>query len=152
MWDEPGAPAGWKRGIKYNNKEYEEVLRRVAEIRKRLGVRADHCEKVAWVLGKEGADLDSAALKAEVEVEAEAEAEAQDPVEENEEDITGSNAKRKEKKRTVTAKPVVTRPKKETQPPSKEKGTKRKARQPDALPEGVRRSSRRRTDAYYGED
>jgi hypothetical protein len=57
MWGEGGKPGGWKTGIKYNVKEYREVVERVGLLRKRLGVRAVDAEKVAWVLGKEGVDV-----------------------------------------------------------------------------------------------
>jgi hypothetical protein len=60
MWDE-GTSAGWKRVIKYNMKEYEALLGKVEELRGRLGVRSVDVEKVAWVLGKEGADIDAGA-------------------------------------------------------------------------------------------
>lgn len=57
-WDEPGSPDGWQRKIKYNAKEYEFVLEKVNALVKRLDVRAVDAEKVAWVLGKEGAIVD----------------------------------------------------------------------------------------------
>ncbi|KAH7389502.1 hypothetical protein DE146DRAFT_758811 [Phaeosphaeria sp. MPI-PUGE-AT-0046c] len=57
-WDEPGSPNGWQRKIKYNAKEYEMVLAKVNELVERLNVKAVDAEKVAWVLGKEGVDLD----------------------------------------------------------------------------------------------
>jgi len=135
VWDEPGAPGGWTRGIKYNKKEYEEVLRRVTELRKRLGVRADHCEKVAWVLGKEGGDLGSA--KTEIE----------DSMREKREDAKDPEAEKEGKKPTATAKPVPKGFTKETKAPANEKGTKRKVDEAKGAPEGLRRSSRRRTDA-----
>jgi hypothetical protein len=58
MWDEPGSPNGWQRKIKYNVKEYEILLEKVDVLVKRLGVRAVDAERVAWVLGKEGVDVD----------------------------------------------------------------------------------------------
>lgn len=57
MWDEPGTPNGWKRAIKYNAKEYEALIKNVDDLVNRLGVRAVDAEKVAYVLGKEGADI-----------------------------------------------------------------------------------------------
>lgn len=59
MWDEPGSPEGWKRGIKYSVKEYEALFARVEELRKRLNIRAVDAEKVAWVLGKESVNVDA---------------------------------------------------------------------------------------------
>jgi hypothetical protein len=66
---------GWERKIKYNTKEYEVVVTKVNELRMRLGKGmgtergevtgtdlvgwAVHVEKVAWVLGKEGLDVNS---------------------------------------------------------------------------------------------
>jgi hypothetical protein len=58
MWDEPGSPIGWQRKIKYNTKEYEMLLEKVGALVKRLVVRAVDVERVAWVLGKEGIDID----------------------------------------------------------------------------------------------
>lgn len=59
MWDEEGGggPSGWKRAIKYNNKEYGELVKRVKDGVERLQVSAVDCERVAWVLGKEGVDV-----------------------------------------------------------------------------------------------
>lgn len=57
MFDESGSPGGWKRTIKYNAKEYNELIKKVDVLVSRLGVRALDAEKVAYVLGKEGADL-----------------------------------------------------------------------------------------------
>lgn len=57
MWDAPGSPGGWKRGIKYTAKEYEMLLKGVSELSERLGVRAVDMERVAWVLGKEKVDV-----------------------------------------------------------------------------------------------
>lgn len=52
----------WKKKIKYNVAEYRDVVKKVGELRKRLGeeVRAVDAERVAWVLGKEGIDVGSA--------------------------------------------------------------------------------------------
>ncbi|KAJ4294520.1 hypothetical protein N0V90_008211 [Kalmusia sp. IMI 367209] len=57
MWDDSGKPTGWDRPIKYNAKEYEEVVKRVGEVRVRLGAEAVDVEKVAWVMGREGVDV-----------------------------------------------------------------------------------------------
>lgn len=61
-WDEANDAkgAGWRRGIKYNAKEYGVLVEKVSVLRKRLGVgnvMAVDVEKVAWVLGKEGVDV-----------------------------------------------------------------------------------------------
>lgn len=57
MWDNAGPPVGWQRKIKYTTREYEALLGKVGELRERLECRAVDAEKVAWVLGKEGADV-----------------------------------------------------------------------------------------------
>jgi hypothetical protein len=49
----------WKRGIKYNIKEYASLVEKVRELRLRLGPRAVDIERVAWVLGREGVRLDA---------------------------------------------------------------------------------------------
>ncbi|OCK77410.1 hypothetical protein K432DRAFT_333939 [Lepidopterella palustris CBS 459.81] len=59
MWDEGGTKGrGWERKIGYTAKEWEEVIQRVGEVRERLGVSAGECERVAWVLGREGVDVE----------------------------------------------------------------------------------------------
>jgi hypothetical protein len=77
MWDESGSPAGWKRKIKYNVKEYEALVEKVDELRERLGVRAVDVERVAWVLGREGVDCDEGEIEEDVEGDAEKEAEVE---------------------------------------------------------------------------
>lgn len=57
-WDDEGS-TGWNRTIKYNLKEYDRLFGRVELLSRRLGLRAVDMEKVAWVLGKEGADIDA---------------------------------------------------------------------------------------------
>ena len=61
MWGLPGSSDGWKRAIKYNVKEYAELVERVSGLRARLGkeIRAVDVERVAWVLGRENADVDA---------------------------------------------------------------------------------------------
>ncbi|KAF2690859.1 hypothetical protein K458DRAFT_382437 [Lentithecium fluviatile CBS 122367] len=141
MWDEPGKPGGWKRAIKYNNKEYEELIGRVEKVRERLGVRAVDCEKVAWVLGKDGVDLDGGA-EADRSIETKAKYKELEQQEE----------KKVKKDSKAKPKPIVKSSTKEVKAVSKGKGTKRKADETVTVLEGVRRSSRRKTDTYYGED
>ena len=59
QWDEADSAkgGGWDRVIKYTVKEYKEVVERMGEVRERLGVKAVDVEKVAYVLGQEGADV-----------------------------------------------------------------------------------------------
>lgn len=56
-WDGTGK-TGWGRSIKYNVTEYKEILAIVEQLRKRLDVAAVDVEKVAYVLGKEGVDVE----------------------------------------------------------------------------------------------
>lgn len=56
-WDHPESPGGWARKIKYNVKEYQQLLGHVEFTMKKLGVRAVDMEKVAWVLGREKVDV-----------------------------------------------------------------------------------------------
>jgi hypothetical protein len=117
MWDEPGG-GGWKRGIKYNAKEYEQLVENVRELVKRLGVKAVDVEKVAWVLGKEAIDIGK---------EGKAEEEDAGKVE--------PKAKGEEVKKEVKAKKEV----------APKKGTKRKIEDAKMPNEGTRRSSRKKT-------
>ena len=117
----PAGPRGWKRPIGYNAKEYGEVVERVGEVVRRLGVRAVECERVAWVLGREGVDV------GEEEGEG-GEVEAGKLEEKGEENVVGSA--KGESKDEVPLK----------------KSTKRKADDGKPPVEGVRRSSRRKTE------
>jgi hypothetical protein len=116
VWDEPGSPGGWQRKIKYNVKEYGMVVSKVDELMERLGVRATEVERVAWVLGKEGVDID-----AEGGSEDAASAAAE------EEEV---NAKGEEEKEDVEVKAT------------KKKGTKRKGGEMKTPTEGTRKSAR----------
>lgn len=51
--------AGWDRKIKYSLKEYRELKDKVDELRRRIGKGAIEAEKVAYVLGKREADLNT---------------------------------------------------------------------------------------------
>jgi len=126
MWDEPGKPGGWKRVIKYNAKEFEEVLRRVGEMRERLGLKAVEVEKVAYVLGKEGVELG----KGEDEQE-----EAKTNV------VDGRKVDRKDEGKAVKEKSrnIVLK-----QAAAQKKGTKRKVAEEKTPVESVRRSNRRK--------
>jgi hypothetical protein len=88
----------WKRGIKYNVKEYVGVVEKVRELRKRLGVRAEEVERVAWVLGKEGVSLDVGDKE-----DGGGKAESKDDVQEN--DV--KSAAKKGTKRKAEPKPLV---------------------------------------------
>ncbi|PVI07945.1 hypothetical protein DM02DRAFT_550171 [Periconia macrospinosa] len=126
MWDEKdggGKMGKWKRQIKYNGKEYDELAQRVGDLVGRLGVRAIDCERVAWVLGKEGVDLDS-----DADVQG-GEGESKDTLgeEEDGEGVKGVDEATVQKE--------------------KKKGTKRKVVEGNGQPvEGVRRSTRRKKE------
>ncbi|KAF2833997.1 hypothetical protein CC86DRAFT_277298 [Ophiobolus disseminans] len=111
-WNESGSPAGWKRGIKYNMKEYEALLGNVGNIRERMDVRAVDVERVAWVLGREGVDCGDGE-------------DSEETIEERETEEKAVKADTKEK------------PKKAV-----EKGTKRKAADVKPPTEGTRKSAR----------
>lgn len=55
-WEE-GKGKGWDRKIGYTMKEYQSLCKEVEKVRARLDVPVVEMEKVAWVLGREGADL-----------------------------------------------------------------------------------------------
>ncbi len=131
-WDSPGSPNGWKRGIKYNVKEYTEVLRHVRELRERLGseVRAVDVEKVAWVLGKEGADV-GAGEGSEEEVQEEG---AMKKVKDERSVAEESTPSMSEKKGKAS--------KKEKESKEPKRGTKRSASDAKPPTESVRKSSR----------
>ncbi|KAF2035383.1 hypothetical protein EK21DRAFT_53876 [Setomelanomma holmii] len=116
MWDEQGSPGGWQRKIKYNNKEYEELVPKVQALRKRLGekVRALDIERVAWVLGNEAIDVGDDQVK-------------DDAQEEEKTETT------KEEEEVADTKDAEAKPK---------KGTKRKAAETKVPAEGTRKSSR----------
>jgi hypothetical protein len=61
VWDEgdKGKGRGWERKIAYTEKQYRVLFDKVWEARDRLGVQAVEIEKVAWVLGRTGVDLDA---------------------------------------------------------------------------------------------
>lgn len=137
--------SGWRRKIKYDMKEYAQLLERVAEIRERLGVSAVEVEKCAWVLGIE-------AMGAVKHNTRDAEAHDQDVLDEVElRDKVEKGIKKEEKE-----------PKKEKGMSVSQKGqqdkaigraeakkmqmpAKRKREEPISPPEGLRRSTRRRT-------
>jgi hypothetical protein len=122
---------GWKRKIKYNIKEYEMVVTKVKELRRRLGEGVEmergkaagadlvgwavHIEKVAWVLGKEGVDIDNE----EEEMEKQGQADA--------EEVQGEDATEEVEEKTLE--------------PAAKKGTKRKA-EVKTPAEGTRKSTR----------
>lgn len=56
FWEDRSG-ARWDRKIKYSLREYRELVAMVDELRKRIGRTALEAEKVAYVLGKQGASL-----------------------------------------------------------------------------------------------
>lgn len=145
MWDvEVSEFGGWKRMSKYNVKEYETVVKELPRVKERLGVRAVDCEKVAWVLGKENADIDAGTQEGEAE-----------GAEEIAEKAKGGKGKSKK----TTSTPQKPKEKKKDANPSKaadkandpKRVAKRKADSAPSAVEGTRRSSRRRTEVEYAE-
>lgn len=111
-WEE-GKGKGWDRKIGYTMKEYQSLCKEVEKVRARLDVPVVEMEKVAWVLGREGADLAGTEPgKAENKASAD----------ENEEE------EEKEGKKAQVKKPA--------------KGSKRKAEESKQASEPVRRSKR----------
>jgi hypothetical protein len=121
-WDE--GKEGWQRKIKYNVKEYEVIVKKVEELRRRLGegdVEAVQVEKVAYVLGKEGVDVGGE------EVDEEPNDAKGDGKDAEKEDTEGDQEQGKAK---AMEKPVA------------KKGTKRKATEAKTPAEGTRKSTR----------
>ena len=111
-WEE-GKGKGWDRKIGYTMKEYQSLCKEVEQVRARLDVPAVEMEKVAWVLGREGADLAGTEPgKAEKKVSADEDKEEEE----------------KEGKKAQAQKPA--------------KGSKRKAEESKQASEPVRRSKR----------
>lgn len=123
MWDEKGVPGGWKRIIKYNNKEYEQLVQRVRELAERLDVSAVDAERVAWVLGHEGVDVEKG----------------------NDEGKKATPAKRTQSSE-ADSKKVIKKSMPATKVKEPQKGVKRKAGETKPPIEGTRRSSRRKTE------
>ncbi|KAJ4357673.1 uncharacterized protein N0V89_002249 [Didymosphaeria variabile] len=153
MWDIPGKPGGWNRVIRYNVKEYQELLGHVNKMRTRLGVTAVDMEKVAWVLGKEGVDVGKdeqvflSRLGERDDVNGGEVAENKD--EEAEEGsgeamVEDSVPAKKDGKRKFAGSKEVSGGEKDVSGKVK-KGAKRKVVETEAPAEGVRRSSRRKT-------
>lgn len=111
-WEE-GKGKGWDRKIGYTMKEYQSLCKEVEKVRARLDVPAVEIEKVAWVLGRKGADLAGTEH---------GKAEKKASVDEDKEE------EEKEGKKAQAKKPA--------------KGSKRKAEESKQVSEPVRRSKR----------
>ena len=157
QWDAEGKKGegqGWDRKIKYNVGEYKEVLKSVRELRERLGVRVVHAEKVAYVLGKEMADIDGGDDGKEG---------TEDATKEKGKEGRGGNAQEESAKRVQEALAEIRGGKArgtgesgkerkiEAQEPTmqmvkgeKKAGTKRKAKEETVPAEATRRSTRRK--------
>ncbi|KAI4630604.1 hypothetical protein J4E80_001542 [Alternaria sp. BMP 0032] len=152
VWDDETGSAkdgtGWQRKIKYNVKEYEMMLDRVHELRRRLRrgfgqrdplARAIDVERVAWVLGKEGVDVsvqedetgEHKGKDADVQADTKAEEGEKEKDEAQQEEIPAVT-KEGSGDDATTAKPVA------------KKGTKRKASEAKPPVEGTRKSTRTR--------
>ncbi|KAI4628694.1 hypothetical protein J4E83_003247 [Alternaria metachromatica] len=150
VWDDETGSGkdgkGWQRKIKYNVKEYEMMLDRVHELRKRLRrgfgqrdplARAIDVERVAWVLGKEGLDVsvqedeteEHEGNDADVQADTKAEEGEKEKDEAQQEEIPPVTKEGSGDEATI-AKPVA------------KKGTKRKASEAKPPVEGTRKSTR----------
>ncbi|KAJ4365230.1 hypothetical protein N0V83_008848 [Neocucurbitaria cava] len=124
-WDHPESPGGWARKIKYNVKEYQQLLGHVEFTTKRLEVRAVDMEKVAWVLGRDKADVFTGEEAGGGDMGIKR-------------DEKGANEEIGEKTAMKQLDGGGGKMSKQTS----KKGTKRKAREPISPVEGVRKSSR----------
>lgn len=123
VWGDEHGITGWKRKIKYSTSEYAIIVKRVEDLRNRLGkdkVSALDAERVAWVLGKEITNIN-----------AEEEGEMIDMLEKNTERVT----ELKDSVEDDHIKPVQSKLK---------RPTKRKAVDPIVPSEGIRKSTRTR--------
>ncbi|KAF2269240.1 hypothetical protein CC78DRAFT_529465 [Lojkania enalia] len=126
LWGEKGMPGGWKRVIKYNVKEYGDIVNRIKIVRTGLGVSAEDVEKVAWVLGKESVDVGA---------------------EDNKEPVNNAKEKDEETKQELDVKNAerAVSEKKGKDEKTTKKSKKRKADDAKEMGEAVRRSVRRKT-------
>ena len=129
-WDEPGSPGGWGRKIKYNMKEYEQLLGHIKALVKRLGVRAVDVEKVAWVLGREKVDVSFGEEGEAKQNSTKAEDEGKEK-----ELVNEKAGKKVAKKQPDDVKGNAAKQ-------ASSKGTKRKAKEPVSPVGGVRKSTR----------
>lgn len=151
QWDVIGKKTdgdGWDRKIKYNVGEYKALLKSVEGLRTRLGVRAVDAEKVAYVLGKEMADIDgddnmkgSLTIAADEEVgekekNGDAREESAQRVQEALAEIRGEKGKER--------KDETKEQKEQNVEQGRETGTKRKAKDEAVPTETARRSTRRK--------
>lgn len=152
QWDmvgKKGEGEGWERKIKYNLNEYKQLLENVRALRERLGVRAVDAEKVAYVLGKEMANIngqiheDAETEDARVEEKKEEARDAQEEsakkVQEALAEIREERAREGVKERNETAKESQNQDTKV----GKKTGAKREAKDEEP-PVEARRSTRRK--------
>lgn len=137
-WDEKGK-TGWGRSIKYNVSEYKEIVATVEELRKRLGVAAVDVEKVAYVLGKEGVDVD-----AEMDEGSGDEAEDKTAGTKIEEDDKVKKTEDEKDSKVGVVEGTEYKSKGDLASLTAKKGAKRKAEDAKAPAEGTRRSARRK--------
>ncbi|KAF3007580.1 hypothetical protein E8E13_007414 [Curvularia kusanoi] len=146
-WGEKGdgKDDGWDRKIKYNVKEYKDVVERVGQIRKRLGVRAVDVEKVAYVLGMERANVDEDAERVEKETTKEKASEDTSERGRLEEIVKAIRTQEVEieKGKKGQGEPAGSKEEDETKEAAKT-STKRKAKDVKLPTEGTRRSTRRK--------
>ena len=157
QWDvvgKKGAGDGWDRKIKYNVGEYKALLESVGVLRERLGVWAVDAEKVAYVLGKEMANINGdgdGEVKVEpVKEEVDKKEKSGDAQEESAKRVQEALAEiRGEKARGVNGSEKEQKAKSEGSEKmaedEKKSGTKRKAKEGIVPAEATRRSARRKT-------
>lgn len=145
----PKAGQGWERKIAYSAKEYGGVLERVGRLRERLEVGATEAEKVAYVLAREGADIDGrvgAGKMGEQEVgeDGEEKVERADQVEQRTEGIAKAirEAEAEAKAGGFARDDGVKAEGSLGEEDSQKKGKKRKAQDQKVSAEGTRRSTR----------
>ncbi|KAJ4378413.1 hypothetical protein N0V86_006116 [Didymella sp. IMI 355093] len=151
-YDAPGT-SGWDRKIKYNVSEYKEMLKRVEGLRKRLNVRAVDTEKVAYVLGKEMADLDGSggveeeqATSVDVRVEGkEGVEDAQDESRKRVHEALVEIRREEDRKQSQKFQERAVEEDQQVKKVAKKQGTKRKAKEEMVPAEGARRSTRTKT-------
>jgi hypothetical protein len=156
-WDAPGT-SGWDRKIKYNVSEYKEMLKSVEGLRKRLDVRAVDTEKVAYVLGKEMADLNGGAGMEEkqatsVDVGVEENKEEKEGVEDAQDEsrkrvheaLAEIRGEKGDPKQSQRLQERAVEENQQVKKIAKKQGTKRKAKEEKVPAEGARRSTRTKT-------
>jgi hypothetical protein len=139
QWDEKGK-TGWGRSIKYSIPEYKALLLSVEKAVERLGIGAADIEKVAYVLGKEGVDVDEKYEDLGLSEEILPDGEGEDVAEGE----TLEKEVSEEAQEVEAATEQEDDSKDATMKSTKKNGAKRKAQEETTPAEGTRRSTRRK--------